>query len=56
MIYTADKETGTFIDKCASIEEAKSKISEYEDQDKKDGAYSEDFYDIVDGDHCHIEY
>lgn len=56
MIYTADRETGTFIEQCDTIEHAKMKIAEYEEQDKKDDTYEEDFYDIVDEDHCHIEW
>lgn len=53
-IYTADKETGTFIEECASIEEAKQLIAEYEYQDKINDVYSENFYDIVDENHCSI--
>lgn len=54
MIYTADRETGTFFERCESIEQAKAKIAEYEEKDKKDGVYEEDFYDIVDENHCSI--
>lgn len=46
-IYTADKETGTFIDEFNTIEEAIAAIAEYETADKADGVYEEDFYDIV---------
>lgn len=34
-IYTADKETGTFIEECKSIQEAKKLIQQYEKEDKK---------------------
>lgn len=53
-IYTADRETGTFIDECESIEEAQNKIAEYEESDKADGTYEPDFYDIVDDNHMTI--
>lgn len=53
--YTADKETGTFIDEFDNYEDALSAISQYEEQDRADGNYTRDFYDIVDEDHCHIE-
>ena len=53
-IYTADRETGTFIDECESIEEAQNKIAEYEESDKADGTYEPDFYDIVDENHMTI--
>lgn len=46
-IYTADRETGTFIDEFATVDEAKKAIKAYEESDKNDGIYEEDFYDIV---------
>ena len=49
--WTADRRTGTFIDRFYSIEEAKSAIREYEESDKKDGDYEENFYDIVNDSH-----
>ena len=54
-IYTADRETGTFIEECNSIEEAKELIAQYEEQDKINNVYEEDFYAIVDEEHCTIE-
>lgn len=54
-IYTADKETGTFIEECKSIEEARELIAQYEEQDKINDVFSENFYDIVDDNHCTIE-
>lgn len=53
-MYTADRETGTFIDEVFSIEEGKKRIADYEKKDKEDGTYTEDFYDIVDDEHCSI--
>ena len=54
-IYTADRETGTFIEECKSIEEARELIAMYEEQDKINDVYEEDFYAIVDEEHCTIE-
>lgn len=54
-IYTSDRETGTFIDECKSIEEAKKLIEQYEEQDKVDNVFEENFYAIVDENHCTIE-
>lgn len=51
-VYTADRETGTFIDEVSTIEEGFKKITEYEQADRNDGSYEPDFYDIVDRDHC----
>ena len=51
-IYTADRETGTFIEECNSVRDALTKIADYEKQDKLDGSYEEDFYDVVDENHC----
>lgn len=51
-IYTADRETGTFIEECSSVQDALARIASYEEQDKLDGSYEEDFYDVVDENHC----
>lgn len=53
--YTADRETGTFMEECSSIEEAREVIASYEEQDKINDVYSENFYAIVDEDHCTVE-
>ena len=53
-IYTANRETGTFIEKCESIEEALNKISDYEKEDKANGTYEPDFYNVVDENHITI--
>lgn len=53
-MYVADRETGTFIEQVNSIEEGLELIKEYESQDKVDETYSEDFYDVVDEEHCSI--
>ena len=46
--FMADREAGNIIDEFDSIEEAKKAILAYEEEDRKDGTYSEDFYDVVD--------
>lgn len=53
-IYTADRETGTLIDECKSVEEALESIKKYENDDRADGIYEEDFYDVVDENHCSL--
>lgn len=55
-IFVADKQTGTFIDRISSIEEGIEKIKEFENSDKAEGIFEEDFYDIVDENHCHVEW
>ena len=50
-IYTADRETGTFIEEFYSFEDAEQAIATYEEKDKTDGIYEENFYDIVDENH-----
>lgn len=53
-IYTANKETGMFIEGCNSVLEAIHKIKEYEATDEKEGTFEPDFYDIVDEEHSTI--
>lgn len=53
-MYTADKETGTFIDEVKSIEEGLNLIEKYESDDKAEGIYKENFYDVVDEEHCSL--
>lgn len=54
MLYTADKETGTFIDRVETINQGFKMITVYEWKDKADGNYTPDFYDIVDENHCSV--
>ena len=54
--YTADRETGTFIDKVESIEQGKKMIDVYEWEDKANGYYEPNFYDVVDENHCSVIY
>ena len=51
-ICTADRETGTVIEECNSVQDALARIASYEEQDRSDGSYEEDFYDVVDENHC----
>lgn len=53
-IYTADRETGTFIDEFETVEDAKLAIMEYEEYEKEEGVYEPDFYDIVDENHVSL--
>ncbi len=53
-LYTADRETGTFIDAVASVEEGKKLIAQYEQKDREEDTYEEDFYDIVDSSHSSV--
>lgn len=53
-IFVADKETGTFIEEVNTVEDGKELIQQYEEADKADGTYIEDFYDVVDEEHCSI--
>ena len=50
-LYTADKETGTFIEEIKSIEEGAAMILLYEKDDIANGNYVDDFYDIVNENH-----
>lgn len=54
--YTADRETGTFIDEFDTYEKAMAAIRSYEETDRKEGTYTEDFYNVVDEEHISMEY
>ena len=47
-IVIRDREAGNVITKFDTVEEAKKQLEKYEEQDKKDGTYTEDFYEIYD--------
>lgn len=47
-IVIRDREAGNVITKFETLEEAKKELEKYEAQDKKDGVYVEDFYEIYD--------
>ena len=42
-----DREAGNIIDTFNTIEEAKNQLEIWENEDKKDGSYTENFYEIV---------
>jgi hypothetical protein len=52
--YTAARETGDIIDEFDTYEEAEEAIREYEEEDKEDGTYEDNFYDIVNYKHCSV--
>lgn len=42
-----DREAGNIIASFETLEEAQEELKTYEEQDKKEGTYTEDFYEIV---------
>lgn len=42
-----DREAGNFINEFNTLEEAQRELENYESQDKKDGIYKSNFYEIV---------
>lgn len=53
-LYTANRETGTFIEEVKTAEEGKKLIEKYEAADKAEGTYEENFYDVVDENHASV--
>ena len=47
MYVVRDREAGNVITQFETMEEAKKVLERYEEQDKKDGTYTEDFYEIA---------
>lgn len=47
MYIIRDREAGNVIDKFNTIEEAKAEVLRYEEEDKREDTYEEDFYEIV---------
>jgi len=45
-----DREAGNEIEECETRKEAEKIILEYEEQDKKEGTYKDNFYEIVKND------
>ena len=50
-IYTANRETGSFIEEAESIDMAKAMIRFYEDEDKKNDVFEPNYYDVVNENH-----
>lgn len=46
--YIANRETGTIINYAPTFKQALALLNEYEYDDKKEGIFEEDFYDILD--------
>ena len=53
--FTADREAGNIIDEFTSLDEAREAIKEYEETDRLNDEYTENFYSIIDEDRCTIE-
>ena len=48
MMYTIrDREAGNKIDSFDTMEEAMETLKAYEEEDRKDGSYTENFYEII---------
>ena len=47
MIVIRDREAGNIIIHVLSFEEGNARIKEWEEQDKEDGTYEENFYEVV---------
>ena len=42
-----DKEAGNIITKVDTLEEAKKLLAEFEEEDRKEGTFTADFYEII---------
>ena len=47
MIVVRDKEAGNIIMEVLNFKEGNARIKEFEEQDKEDGIYEENFYEVV---------
>lgn len=47
-LYTSNRATGSIIDKVETISEGKMLIALYEKEDKRNGNYQPNFYDLID--------
>lgn len=47
MYIIQDREAGNFIDKFETLQDAEKALAQYEQTDKDEGTYTEDFYEIV---------
>ena len=50
-IYTANRETGSFIEEAETIDMARAMIRFYEDEDKRNDVFEPNFYDVVNQNH-----
>lgn len=44
--WTRDREAGNKIESFSTLQDAQNAIKAYEEQDRKDGIFTEDFYEI----------
>lgn len=51
MMYTAARETGDFLEEVNNLNEGLEFIKAYEEEDRRDGTYTPNFYDVVNEDH-----
>ena len=56
MIVIRARDTGDKIESFNTLDEAKETLARYQEQDKTDGLYEEDFYEIYDGEKEEIVY
>ena len=54
-LYTACRETGDFIEEVNSIQECKDLIKNYEEIDRSEGDYADNFYAIVNENHEEVD-
>ena len=54
-LYTACRETGDFIENVNSIQEGKDLIKKYEEIDRNEGDYEDNFYAIVNEKHEEVD-
>lgn len=52
---TRDREAGNIIDEFDSIEAAEAAIEQYEEEDRRDGTYTADFYEAAEVEDDEIE-
>ena len=50
-IYTANRDTGSFIEEAESVDMAKAMIRFYENEDKRNDVFEPNFYDVVNQNH-----
>lgn len=55
-IWTACRETGTRIEQCDTVDEAKQLIDRYEEDDMNNNHYTPEYYDIINEDYESILY
>ena len=50
-IYTANRDTGSFIEEAESVDMAKAMIRFYENEDKRNDVFEPNYYDVVNQNH-----